>query len=198
MNKYLKRSLMKSSSQFKPGDVIACAGSCWQSDLINICTYGLPRYSASHVMIVGEDGLVFESTTECDLPCCITGKRFNGTQAHPIGPRLQSYRGKIWHYPLARKLHYFERESLSKFLRSEIGRPYDLSGGVECVGKLWSLTNSFLHKESLSALFCSEWVAAALKHIGRFETRNVSKWSPNRLVRTLRYRGTASRPVRVK
>jgi hypothetical protein len=47
-------------------------------------------------------------------------------------------------------------------------------------------------------LFCSEWVAAAHRHIKRFHTDHVGKWSPNRLVRTERKLGILGSPGRLK
>ena len=69
----------------KPGDLIGFSGEGFTGDIINIGTYGIPRWGICHVGIMGEakDGrlLLFESTTLDDLPCEITGVRFNGTQS---------------------------------------------------------------------------------------------------------------------
>lgn len=189
------------SANLKPGDIIGCCGYCIQSDIINIVTYGIPRFSLSHTAILAEhndDLLLFESTTEADEPCAIRGKRINGTQAHFIDSRIGSYRGKVWHYPLARPLSRRENRSLTDFLVGELGRPYDLHGGLEAVGKIWSAIQSCLHEESLSALFCSEWCAAALREVGRFDTISASQWTPNALVREFRRRGTTLFPRRIK
>jgi len=185
----------------RAGDIIACSGSCIQSDIINLFTCGVPRRSLSHLMILAEDAndlLLFESTTQCDMPCAIRGLRLSGTQAHYIGPRLQGYRGKVWHYPLATPLRTFERRHLSRFLKSELGRPYDAEGAIEAGGKLWNAICRRLHPESLSALFCSEWVAAALKSIERFDTPSASAWSPNGLIREANRRGILAKPRRLK
>lgn len=158
-------------------------------------------------MIVSEDEvrvkepydlLLYESTTQCDFPCAIRHKRWSGTQAHHIGPRLQSYRGKVWHYPLAKPLRPWERKALSRFLKDGLGKPYDMTGAERSAGKIWSAVQAHLHEESLSALFCSEWVAAALKEIERFDTLSASEWSPNALIRECNRRGILTYPRRLK
>jgi hypothetical protein len=50
-------------------------------------------------------------------------------------------------------------------------------------GREFSKFESWLHPESLSALFCSEMCAAAWKKVGLLKTENASKWSPNFLCR---------------
>ena len=81
-------------TEVQPGDIIGFSGECLTSDLINIATYGIPRWGISHVGIMGEatDGrfLLWESTTLDGLPCEITGKPFFGTQAHSAGSSRQS------------------------------------------------------------------------------------------------------------
>lgn len=153
-------------------------------------------------MILAEDEnndlLIFESTTQCGLPCAIRKVQFSGTQAHYIESRLESYRGKVWHYPLAVPLSRSERRTLSAHLISEIGRPYDLAGGERAVGKVWSMLNSHLHPESLSALFCSEWVADGERVVDRFATKDASRWTPNFLMRAMLKRGDVKQPRRIK
>ena len=50
--------------EVKAGDLIAFSGDSWISDLVNVATYGIPRWGVSHVGIMGEarDGrlLLFE------------------------------------------------------------------------------------------------------------------------------------------
>lgn len=194
-------NLSPESGILRAGDILACSGGSFQSDFINLVTYGVPRRSASHLMILAEhndDLLIFESTTGCALPCALFHRRFNGTQAHFLESRLTEYDGRVWHYPLAKPLRSFERRRLSRFLIDSLGTPYDNRGATAAGGKLWSLVKASLHQESISALFCSEWVAAALRHIERFDTRNVSAWSPNALIREMNRRALLGRPGRVK
>lgn len=187
--------------KLRPGDIIACSGSCLQSDFINVVTFGIPRVHASHLMICAEVAnalLLFESTTGCSIPCAINGQCINGTQAHEIGPRIAEYRGKVWHYPLVKPLRAEERRRLSKYLINTIALPYDTIGGLRSGGKIWNAINRRLHPESLSALFCSEWVASALTRIERFDTISASGWSPNGLIRELRNRGIVRECMRMK
>jgi len=194
MKKPWHRLLTK--SLIESGDILGCSGFSFQSDFINVVTYGIPRYHLSHLMIIC-DGLIFESTTQSDLPCALRGIKFNGTQAHYIGSRVASYQGSVWHYPLSKKLRSAETKKLYHYLVANLGKPYDSLGATRSGGKIWSIINRNLHAESHSALFCSEWVAAALQHIERFDTRS-TEWSPNALIRELTSRGTLTKPRRLK
>lgn len=119
----------KNALEVKAGDLIAFSGDSFISDLVNIATYGFPRWGISHVGIMGEatDGrlLLFESTTLEGLPDEITGENFAGTQAHHLDPDVAAYRGKVWHYPLYRELYESERKRLADFLMKTIHVPYD-------------------------------------------------------------------------
>ena len=56
---------------------------------------------------------------------------------------------------------------------------------------------SFL-EEDVTTIFCSEWCCAAHTAIGLFRTDNVSRWNPNRFVRTERRQGILLKPRRLK
>jgi hypothetical protein len=191
---------MTSSKQLidlKPGDIVGFSGHNLDSYLINLATYGLPRWGISHVGIVSEyrnELLIFESTTEAPAPCVIQGAYVQGTQAHRIATHLHHYRGKMWYYPLVKPLRWSEGKRLTAFLMRTLGRPYDLSGARHAAGKLWSY---LLRDNALDALYCSEWVVAAHRHIERFDTP-WSNWSPNALIREERRRGIIATPWRIK
>lgn len=198
---------MKSSNpstalpNLRPGDIIAFSGYNWQSYFINAVTYGVPLFSVSHVGIMAEHAnalMLFESTTNTQHPCAIRRQYVRGTQAHFIEDRMATYDGKIWVYPLVKALRRNERHRLSKYLLGTLGRPYDSLGATRSGAKVWAILQSMLHKESVAALFCSEWVADALRHIERFDTDHVGKWNPNSLVREARRRGIVGKPVRLK
>lgn len=194
------RPHLAGSVDLRPGDVLAFSGGNIHSDIINLTTYGWPRWGASHVGIIADyDGtyLIFESTTSAAYKCAIQHAFVTGTQAQRVGQRIQSYKGRVWAYPLVKPLHFGESYRLTKFLMKGIGRPYDGEGAMRAGARLWADIQAFLHEESLSALFCSEWVAAAMRHVGRFDTKHVGKWSPNALIRELR-RGQLGEPVRCK
>lgn len=185
----------------KPGDLIGFSGHSWQSAGINLATYGIPFWNISHVAILGEVGgrlLLFESTTMAGAPCVIQGKEVSGTQAHWITPRVEAYRGKVWHYPLYRPLYRVEAARLTGFLLTYVGRDYDAIGAFRCGGIGWSWLESRLHPADLSSLFCSEYCAAAHARVGILQTDHVSRWNPNRLLRVERRRGILLRPSRLK
>jgi hypothetical protein len=184
----------------KPGDIIGFSGNHWASIAINLVTYGIPFWHLSHVGMVGEhrgELVLFESCISDPQPCLIRGEHFSGTQAHKLDSVL-SYNGKVWHYPLCRPLYDDERQRLSTFLHSTIGTPYDAIGAFRSGGLGFSFIESLLRNQDLSSLFCSEWCAAALCHIGLFATDNVSRWSPNKFVRAARRQAILCRPQRIK
>lgn len=185
----------------QPGDLIACAGNGFESDFINVVTYGIPRWSASHVMTVGDhDGkkLLFESSTGVPAPCAVRKRIIDGTQAHEIDSRINGYDGKIWVYKLRIHLRAWERKAYGRFLVSNLGKPYDTPGAFRAGGGAWSWFESHLHSSCLASLFCSEYVASALHHIERFDTDHLSKWSPNALIRECIRRGMFLKPIRLK
>jgi hypothetical protein len=188
--------------EVKAGDLIAFSGDSWISDLVNVATYGIPRWGVSHVGIMGEarDGrlLLFESTTLDGLPCEIQGVHFNGTQAHSLDAVVAAYRGKIWHYPLYRPLYDSERQRLTQFLMESIHTPYDEMGAMRSAGVGLSWVESLFRDEDLTKIFCSEWLAAAYSVIGLHATSNASRWNPNRLVRSLKRHDLLLRPRRLR
>ncbi len=187
----------------KAGDIIGFSGEGRVGDIINIGTYGIPRWSICHVGIMGEatDGrqLLFESTTLDDFPCEIRGVKFDGTQAHQFDTVLESYRGKVWHYPLYRPLYPFERQRLTEFLMGTIGVPYSKMDALRSADFMGlSLFESLLCEADLHHIFCSEWVAATHAYLGIWPTNNAGRWNPNHLVRYLRSRGILFKPRRLK
>ena len=187
---------------FKPGDIIGFSGASLVSDVINVATYGLPRTGISHVGIMAEarDGrlLLFESTTLDGLPCEITGKRFDGVQAHSLDAVVANYRGKVFLYPVYRKLYDFERQRLTEFLMGMIGTPYDQIGAVRAAGDGFSWFESLLRPRNLHSIFCSELVMSALTTIGLAQTTKPQRWNPNHAIRHLRARGELDTPERLK
>ena len=186
----------------KPGDLIGFSGESLISDFINIATYGIPRWGLSHIGIMGEatDGrlLLFESTTLDPLPCAITGKTFDGTQAHTLDDVVAGYRGKVWKYDLYRELYPSERDRLTHFLTANLHIPYDQMGAFRSGGENFSYIESLLRDEDLTSIFCSELVAAALDQIGISPAGNASRYNPNKLARRLLKAGMIHRARRLK
>jgi hypothetical protein len=183
------------------GDLLGFSGHAWSSAFINLATYGCPFWSLSHVAIVGaHEGklLAFESD-ECPIhPCAIRKIHTRGVQAHVIDQKIETYPGKVWHYPISRRLYPFEIHRLNQFLHRHIGTGYDDIGAVRAGGLGFSWIESWLREENLSSLFCSEYCAAAHREVGLFPTDNVGRWSPNRLVRKERRMGLLLKPRRLK
>jgi hypothetical protein len=186
----------------KAGDVIGFCGNGAISNLVNLCTYGIPHWSTSHVGIMANapDGrlMLFESTQLDGLPCELTGEVFLGTQAHQLEHVLNVYDGKAWHYPLYRSLYDSEDGRLTEFLMETIHTPYDKMGALRAGGVGLSWIESLFRPSDLHTIFCSEWVAAAYAVTGLYPTDNVSRWNPNRLVRCLRWHGILCKPRRLK
>jgi hypothetical protein len=185
----------------KTGDIVAFSGFGRKSVIVNLVTYGLPYWSASHVGIIGEykgTQLLFESTTLSNIPCQIQDRSFKGVQAVSLGDRVKSYNGRCFHYSIYRPLFGFEEERLNEFLISKVGTPYDMVGGMRSVGAGVSWIESKLRGEDLSLLFCSELVASAHNLIGLLRTENASRWNPNKLIRHERRTRTLRRPRRLR
>jgi hypothetical protein len=79
-----------------------------------------------------------------------------------------------------------------------IHTPYDEMGAFRSAGIGLSWIESLFREEDLTTIFCSEWCCAAHTEIGIFRTDNVSRWNPNRFVRTERRQGILLKPRRLK
>lgn len=196
------------SSQLRPGDVVGFASHSALDALINLATWGIPGIGISHVALVAphpeydyvpgmqERLLLFESTTRNPEPCALSGKHVQGVQAHKLYHRLKDYRGAVWRYPLSTPLDEQRRANLKTYCVNQLGLRYDRIGAFRARG-LTLIERLLYRPEDLSAVFCSELVAAALRYVGEFRARNVSCWNPNRLCRELVRRGVCRRPERI-
>ena len=200
---FKRKIVLPGEAGAKAGDIVGFSGRSWLSAGINIATYGIPLWGLSHVGILANtpDGrlLIFESTSlDGDIPCEITGKAICGTQAHALDFILNRYHGAAWHYPLYRPLYANEDERLTEFLIETVGVPYDAMGAFRSAGVGLSWIESLFREQSLTSIFCSEWVAAAYAVTGLHPTDNVSRWNPNRLCRHLRGHDILCKPRRLK
>lgn len=189
------------TSDFACGDILGFSSHSLDGVLINIGTYGLPFWSLSHVAIVGEYAgrkLLFESNVIPEQKCVVQNAYVCGTQAVEIEHKIETYKGKVWHFPLYRTLYDFEHARLDAFLIEYLGRNYDDSGAVDAAGKVASWLKGIRREASLNTLFCSEYCCAAHTAIGLFQTANVSRWSPNSFVREERGLGLLRKPRRLK
>lgn len=186
---------------YKTGDIIAFSGFGRKSVIVNLVTYGVPFWSASHVGVIGEykgERLLFESTTLSNIPCVVQKRPHKGVQAVHLEDRILSYDGRAWLYSTYRPLFGFEADRLNEFLINKVGTPYDMVGGMRSAGVGLSWIESKLRGEDLSLLFCSELVAAAHNLIGLLRTENASRWNPNKLIRHERRMKTLRRPRRLR
>jgi hypothetical protein len=185
-----------------PGDVIGFSGANWESDFLNLVTYGIPRVSISHVGIMADYKgtlLLFESTTINTSPCVIQKRPIRGAQAQYLKTRLESYEGRIWHYPLAAKLGVRDSQKLTDFLLPMLGTPYSEIEAVRAGGLAWSWFENRIHGPSgYAAQFCSEWVTSAHKDLGLFKIESPGMWSPNHLLRKELHLEILLKPRRLK
>ena len=186
----------------KAGDVIGFSGNTWISALINLGTYGVPfgtsAMSASWPM---------PQTAGC---CCSSPRRWRTCPVRfpgraSMAPRrtrwskiLKAYEGKVWHYPVYRKLYDHEEKRLTDFLMATIHTPYDAMGAFRAAGIGLSWVESCFRKQDLHTIFCSEWVASAYADIGIMPTAYAGRWSPNHLCRALREKELVFRPRRLR
>jgi hypothetical protein len=173
--------------------VLAFSGESLTSVLIAIATGQPVKDGITHVAITAEyngECLVFESTTLEEEPCIIQGKRVSGVQAHSLD-MINKYPGHIWEYSLAEPLTEAESKRLTAFLVSKIGTSYDAEQAVASAGPIDM-------PEDMRELFCSEYVAMALREIGRVKIGDCSALNPIELIEVLRDQGVVLDPVKLK
>ena len=186
--------------QFSPGDLVSFSGHNLSGLIINLGSFGIPFYGLSHIGIVANylgSPKLFESTSLNNTPCLIQGKNVSGSQVQDIDTRIKAYPGTVKRIPLKKELTDGESRRLTEYLVENIGHPYDYLGAERSGGKLWAQLHRFFHEESGESLFCSEWVALALRQIDVFRTGNASSWNPNSLYRQLIRRGIYGRRLKL-
>lgn len=185
-------------THWEAGDLLIFFGTDWSSRVIELATRG-----PSHVGILSRHNdrgpLLFESTTLCDLPDELTGKRCAGVQAHAPDERVKRYRGCVMRLQLAPawRLNRYEADLLSRMLRHVHGEHYDLRGALLSGTRLFKWT-SLMPYPDLESLFCSELCAALLMRLGRMPLSNPSAYHPAALVRKLRRCGVYLPPQTLK
>lgn len=187
----------------KPGDILGFSGAGFVSDLINIGTFGIPRWHLSHVGIIAQlngQNLMFESTSlaPADQPCVLQGKAIRGVQVHTIEQAL-ARKGKVWLYPLSRTLYPRESRRLTYSLMGQLGRDYDMLGAGNAGGGLFlRWARVLLGNENLDDVFCSELTAHEYSELGILPSGNASAYNPNAFVRRARRAGVSKPRVRLK
>lgn len=166
-------------------DILGFSGYSWTSALINLGTFGIPFYSLSHVGIVCQN-LLWESTTKSTIPDYFTGKLETGSQAVRIDAKINSYHGKVYLYKWQGPPY-----DPYTFLKNTLHRPYDYLGAIRA--RDLTVIEKIVHRvDNYSALYCSEWVAAALP------VPTPERCSPNTLMRYLLRTGWVLKPRRLK
>jgi len=175
----------------EPGDVIGFSGDSLVSDAVNLLSFGVPRWSLSHV------GIFSYHKSDCNLRLFDSASGF-GVRHQSIYQGVKKYSGRAWLYKLQRPLYGHELCRLSASAERSLGKDYDTAGALRAGGKLWAACYGALRGEDLATFFCSEFVAEQLSHVGVFNTANASRWNPNHLMRTLRRLGIVQPPRRLK
>lgn len=172
---------------YQAGDLLFFAGRDWLSRAISFrtCSWGQlfrapfnGRFLPSHVGICcdypqrleaannrSEPRIILvESTTLNDRPCFIRGEKTIGVQAHLPSVRVADYPGSAWRLRLRRPLNDWERSSLSWFLSTQIGQPYNYVRAAELAGWFARRINE---APAEGSWFCDELCIEALKAVGR-------------------------------
>lgn len=192
-------------AKMKSGDGVGFCGYSPLSLTINVGTGGLPFWPFDGISHIGTLARykgqleLFECTTLDNLPCLIQGRPVKGTQCVHLEERIDTYRGRVFHFPLYRRLYEAEVKRLSEFFIARIGRGYDALEAFEaggCCGLLYWLSRPF-HPPS-RAYFCSKESAAGWSDCGICPMADARRWNPNRLIRHLRRHEILLPPVQLK
>ena len=175
--------------ELRTGDCIAFQGTGAVSQVIQIGT-GSPY---SHVAMVfcamplasaTMRNYIIESTSLGTVSDAVTGKMMVGVQFHWLSRLLVSTEGRAWWVKAPFVLDGNEEHDLQEWLSRQHGKPYDFHQA------LWSGLDAMdwigLENDPDTAmLFCSELMAAGLKHakVQGWEHVNYSEMTPHDLVR---------------
>lgn len=187
---------------FREGDIVACYGACAVSRIIRWATAspfapsGL-RLGPSHVaLIVEHQGRArwAEATTLTRRRCIVSGRITSGWQMHEIEDRLEDFT-----HVAVYRLHPFYRldwHETEEFHTAAVNywiehpTPYD-AGGAMFSGSRFAALTSLYPPADLASVFCSEYIAAVLRRLGRLPAdANPARYNPARLLRHLLYAGT--------
>lgn len=192
----------------RPGDVVGFSSYSPLGWLIHLATGSLPWWGLSHVAVVATiprwaprgsaKPVLWESTTLAPRECLICKAEHAGPQAQLIWARIAEHKGRVWVYPLVKRLKPYEVGPLSAKLGHHHGRRYDYLGAIHARHTLVARLIRWLLGEDLEKLFCSEFVADGLRAAMRLDEENVSACSPNGLIRMLKRRGVIAGRVRLK
>jgi len=177
------------------GDLLACYGGDRAARAISVVTASVfaprgLRLGPSHVGIV-LGSYLYESTTLCDEPCVVAGRRVSGVQAHYPKSRIDSYvngGGRVQTYRLTDpwRLSPASLRHLWAIVDVMIaqGTPYDTPGAALSGARLYQRSRKFPAAD-FRRFFCSELVALLLQVSGRLDVENPTRFNPGKLLRRL-------------
>lgn len=161
-------------------------GWVWASHVGIVCVFRREVYPRRGMLLV-------ESTTLCDEPCQITGKKINGVQAHRPETRIAGYAGRVWLLRPSAKhpLSHGDMWRLADAAKRWIGTPYDTAGAIRSATDLPADGDD-------TAIFCDALVYELLAEIQKVPPADSKQYTPASLVRLLVKSGQYARPVRIK
>ena len=193
---------------YRPGDGLDFSADGWTGLGIKVCSLGCLSHTAYLANYPADSDLlaVFESTSLSPLPCMIQRKLVEGVQCHGLAETIQNYPGKVWHSPLRVPLSRSEAIRLSEWSIDMCKRetPYDWLSAARARTLGFGWVRRYLSRTmgctgSSESVQCSEFRAYGMGEVDRFDASdNPGLWSPVRLARRLRKRGTLLGGRRVK
>ena len=139
--------------------------------------------------------IVFESTTLNDRPCCLTGRKIKGVQAHPLTDFVEHYDGKVFLLPLAESSRLSDENAASLGLDclAALGDPYDTAGAL--------VAGTFFLKRWLYATtgrpYCAEFWHNRLAERNLMDRSGLVGSTPASMYRRQRRSGVCTGPLRV-
>ena len=167
----------------RPGDVIAFGGKALFSTVVkgvtdskSVTHVGIIVQSTYEPLSTDEDqrkfiNRIMESDKSPDGRVCITERL--------LSQRVQTYRGEMWWLRLREDIRKrINPHNFTQFVFLQQGKPYDLPQAIKAGIDFADESGLTLNQENFSKLFCSEFVAAALKKAGVLKKINASEVTP--------------------
>lgn len=155
-----------------PGDVILFGGKGWLSRMIRWGTRS-PVSHAGIITRIGDRVMVSDSTQ--------MGDRI-GVFTRPMSDVLEAYPGRVWWLPLSGPARArMNHTEFNKYLDQTKEAEYDIWQCCRAGFRALTGFNIGGVKEDASKVFCSEFVAIALKRAGVYRFINASVITPGEL-----------------
>ena len=175
----LARNYKNIRDKLQTGDLVIFGGHYRLSKLIRSWT----RFPASHVasIIRKGDRIRYVEASEGDMY-----PEREGVIVSDFSNSIPFYKGDIWVARLRKDIREkIDEKKFYDFLMNQVGKEYDYDDMAKAgFDKLDNLVPLTRNKEDESALFCSELVAAAYKHVGILpESTNFSELTPAEIIK---------------